>query len=311
MMQQATQSQAADKQQRIAGLERLVKRLHTSNSIAVTILSIVTGLVVLGFISIIVKLLLDGLPYLINPDFLVGQGVGAVGAQIFNTLYILVFAEILLIPISLAAAIYLIEYAPQGKLVQAIHFAADTLNGVPSIVLGLFGFAFFAVYLGHTFGFNISRLAGALTLLCLNFPIALRLFEDALTSVSREMREGGLALGSTKWHTIRTVVLPSALPGIVTGIVLTAGKIIGESAALVFTMGSTNPLNSFTLNPLISSDTLTVHIWYLKTSGGGLPYNVQNAISAGSSALLIVLLLVINLLARLVGRIIQRRVTSA
>ncbi len=259
------------------------------------------------FVGIIVKLLVDGLPYLINPKFYSGQGTGVVGQQVFNTFYILILSEVILVPISLAAAIYLMEYARRGPLLSVIHFAAETLSGIPSLVLGLFGYLFFCTVLG----FGISRLAGALTLLCLNFPIALRLFEEALAAVPDELREGGLALGTTKWHTIRTVVLPSALPGIVTAIVLTAGKIIGEAAALIFTMGSTNPYNVFTPDSSIGSDTLTVHIWYLKTSGGGLPENVANAVCSGSAALLVILLLLINIVARIVGRFIQKRITAA
>lgn len=306
VQQPISRSDALDNDERVAGLERLMRRLHTSNRVAITVLSIITALVSLLFIAIILYLVVQGVPYLINPDFYGSTGTGTIGQQIFNTFYILILTEIILIPISLAAAIYLTEYAPQGRLLSIIHFASDTLAGVPSIVLGLFGYLVFSTVLG----FSISRLSGALTLLCLNFPLTLRLFEDALVSVPREMREGGLALGTTKWHTIRTVVLPSALPGIVTGIVLSAGKIIGEAAALIYTMGSTNPYNVYTLNPLVGSDTLTIHIWYLKTSGAGLTANVQNAVSAGSSALLVLILLLINLGARAIGRAIQRRFTA-
>ncbi len=294
-------------QQRLAMLERLVRRLHANNSVAVIILSIVTALVTILFVGIIALILVQGVPYLINPDFYGSGGSGTVGQQVFNTFYILILSEIILVPIALSAAIYLIEYAPQGRLVTAIHFAAETLAGVPSLVLGLFGYLIFSTF----FGFHISRLSGALTLLCLNFPLALRLFEDALASVPRELREGGLALGSTKWHTIATVVLPSALPGIITGIILSAGKIIGEAAALIFTMGSTNPLNVYTLNPFIGSDNLTIHIWYLKTSGGGVTGQVANAVSSGSAALLVLILLVINVGARGLGRFIERRITAA
>ena len=293
--------------QDLVSLSRLVRKLHFNNNMAITILVIVAGLVTALFLGIIIKLLVDGVPYLINPNFYSGEGSGTVGQQIFNTFYILILSEIILIPISLAAAIYLMEYAKRGPLLSIIHFAAETLSGIPSIVLGLFGYLFFSSLLGM----SISRLAGALTLLCLNFPIALRLFEDALASVPNELREGGLALGTTKWRTIRTVVLPSALPGIVTAIVLTAGKIIGEAAALIFTMGSTKPYNVFTLDSGIGSDTLTVHIWYLKTSGGNLPSQVVNAICSGSAALLIILLLLINIVARTVGRFVQRRITAA
>ncbi len=303
-VQQATSD---DDTQRVATLERIVRRLHTSNNIAVGVLWVVTAVVTAIFVAIILHLLIQGLPYLLNPAFYGISADFSVGQQIFNTFYILILSEIILVPISLAAAIYLIEYSRQGPLVTVIHFAAETLSGVPSIVLGLFGYLVFATI----FGLHLSRISGALTLLCLNFPIALRLFEDALTSVPREMREGGLALGSTRWHTIRTVVLPSALPGIVTGIILTAGKIVGEAAALIFTMGSSNPANVFTLNPFISSDNLTINIYNVQSTGNGLTKAVGDAVSSGSAALLIVILLVINLGARAVARVIERRVTAA
>lgn len=295
-------------EQRVASLERLVRRLHLNNQIAISVLWFVMIVVSLFFLAIIVQLLVQGFPYLINPAFYGADGEGAIGPQLFNTLYILILSEVILLPISLAAAIYLVEYARQGPLVTAIHFAAETLAGVPSIVLGLFG----ALVFGSYFGLSMSRLTGALTLLCLNLPLVLRIFEDALAVVPRDMREGSLALGSTKWHMVRTVVLPSALPGIVTGIVLSAGKIIAEAAALIFTMGANNPSNVFTLNPFIGSDTLTIRIWFVQTVGSGtVPVAATNAVSAGASALLIVLLLVINFSARAVGRLIQRRVTAA
>lgn len=291
--------------QRVDALQRLARRLHARNNIASAILAIATGLGALLFFVIIIKLLFDGVPYIINPNF---YGTSVVGPQIFNTIYLLVFSEIILVPMALAAAIYLVEYARQGPLVTIIHFAAETLAGVPSLVLGLFGYLVFSSVLG----FGLSRLSGILTLLCLNFPVALRLFEDALVSVAREQREGGLALGSSKWHMIRTVVLPSALPGIITGIVLSAGKVIAEAAALIFTMGSSNPSNVYTLNPMISTDNLTIHIWFLKTVGAGtIPEHVADAVSAGSAALLIIILLVINLGSRAIGRLIQRRVMAA
>lgn len=307
--QQVMQTPAGENQGRVAELTRLVKRLHRGNNIATGVLWFIAVLVALIFISIIVYLIIRGASYLINPSFYDTSDAG-VGREIFNTFYILILTEIFLIPVALAAAIYLVEYAPQGPLVTSIHFAAETLAGVPSIVLGLFGFLVFASY--THFGF--SRIAGALTLLCLNLPLALRLFEDALATVPREMREGGLALGATKWHTIWSVVLPSALPGIVTGLILTAGKIIGEAAALLFTMGLTNPGNVFTLNPLLPSDTLTTHLYFISGpgSGSGSLTNAQEAaISAGTAALLIVILLIINIASRGIGRAIQRRVTAA
>jgi phosphate transport system permease protein len=266
-------------------------------------------IVALLFVGIIVYLLLQGSAYLFLPQFYSTSSIG-IGPEIYNTFYILVLTEIISLPIALAAAIYLIEYARQGVLVTTIHFAAETLAGVPSIVLGLFGVLAFSIY-AHL---GTSRAAGALTLLCLNFPLALRLFEDALATVPREMREGGLALGATRWHVIRTVVIPSALPGIVTAVILTAGKIIGEAAALLFTMGLNNPPHVFTLSPFIASDTLTTHLYYVAGPGSGstgLTTAQETTITAGSATLLIVLLLIINLAARGLGRAIQRRVTAA
>ncbi|GCE26854.1 phosphate transport system permease protein PstA [Dictyobacter alpinus] len=291
--------------QKVAALQQLTRRLHSNNRWALAVLWIVATIVTLIFIWIILRLLLQGFPALSNPGFYAPTGDASVGAQIFNTFYILILAELILVPVSLAAAVFLIEYAPQGRLVTAIHFAAETLSGVPSIVLGLFGYAFFCTFLG----FGLSRIAGALTLLCLNFPNTLRLFENALDGVSRELREGGLALGASRWRVVHTVVFPSAMAGIITGIVLSAGKIIGEAAALIFTMGASNPANVFTLNPFIGSDNLTINIYNIQSTGGGLTKAVADTVTSGSAALLIVILLLINLVARYVGKILQRSVT--
>jgi phosphate transport system permease protein len=306
-MQQTAQTSLAGGT-RFAEQQRLVRRLKVGNAVGTGVLWGVAIIVALLFVGIIVYLLLQGSAYLFLPQFYSVSNIG-VGPEIYNTFYILVLAEIISLPIALAAAIYLIEYARQGRLVTTIHFAAETLAGVPSIVLGLFGVLAFSIY-AHL---GTSRAAGALTLLCLNFPLALRLFEDALATVPREMREGGLALGATRWHVIRTVVIPSALPGIVTAVILTAGKIIGEAAALLFTMGLNNPANVFSLSPFIASDTLTTHLYYVAGPGAGstgLTTAQETTITAGSATLLIVLLLIINLAARGLGRAIQRRVTA-
>jgi len=294
---------------RLSALRQLTRRLAATNSIAMGVLWVITLLVAALFIYIIISLIAQGASSLISPAFY-GTGDAGIAPQLFNTFYILILTELILVPLSLAAAIYLVEYAPQGPIITVIHFAAETLSGVPSLVLGMFGFLVFSVY-AHL---GISRLAGALTLLCLNFPLALRLFEQSLESVPADLREGALALGATRWRAIRTVVLPSALPVIITGIILTAGKIIGESAALIFTMGLFNPSNVFTLDPLIPSNTLTTYLYYLKGPGAGtssLTSAQETAVAAGLSAVLIILLLIINLSARFIGRAIQRRVTAA
>jgi phosphate transport system permease protein len=307
--QQVIQAPREEDGARNARLTRLVQRLHATNNVWLGVLTVIAAIVALIFVAIIVYLVVQGFTHLINPSFYNTSDAG-VGREIFNTFYVLIFTEIILTPLALAAAIYLVEYAPQGGIVTVIHFAAETLAGIPTIVIGLFGALVFTQY-AH---FGFSRIAGVLTLICLSLPTGLRLFEDALTSVPREMREGGLALGATKWHVIRTVVIPSALPGIITGLILTAGRIIGEAAALLFTMGLTSPSNVFTLNPLLPSDTLTTHLYYIAGPGAGsgsLTTAQETAITSGSSALLIVLLLLINIVARVLGRAIQRRVTAA
>ncbi len=294
---------------RLSALKRITRRLAVTNSIAMGVLWLITLLVAALFIYIIISLIVQGASTLISPAFY-GTSDAGIAPELFNTFYILILTELILIPLSLAAAIYLVEYSPQGRFITVIHFAAETLSGVPSLVLGMFGFLVFAVYL-HL---GISRLAGALTLLCLNFPLALRLFEQSLESVPGDLREGALALGATKWRAIRTVVLPTALPVIITGVILTAGKIIGEAAALIFTMGLFNPSNVFTLNPLIPSDTLTTRLYYIKGPGAGtlnLTSSQETALAAGLSAVLIILLLIINLSARAIGRAIRRRLTAA
>jgi phosphate transport system permease protein len=306
-LQEVASSQAGEV--RLSALKRLTQRLAVTNSIAMGVLWVITLLVAALFIYIIISLIVQGASTLISPTFY-GTSNAGIAPELFNTFYILILTELILVPISLAAAIFLVEYAPWGRFITIIHFAAETLSGVPSLVLGMFGFLVFSVY-AHL---GISRLAGALTLLCLNFPLALRLFEQSLESVPVELREGGLALGATRWRTIRTVVLPSALPSIITGVILTAGKIIGEAAALIFTMGLFNPNNVFTLNPLIPSDTLTTRLYYIKGVGAGsssLSSAQETAVAAGLSAVLIILLLLINLCARVIGRAIQRRVTAA
>jgi phosphate transport system permease protein len=299
-----------DDEQNIAVLKRMVRRLHISNNTAIALLSAVTGVVVLLFVVIIVYLLVQGLPYLFNSAFYSTDPDSEISIlpQIFNTAYILIVSEIILVPLALAAAIYLIEYARQGLLVTIIHFASETLAGVPSLVLGLFGYLAF----GSVLGFGYSRLTGILTLICLNLPLALRLFEDALTSVPRDQREAALALGSNKWYAIRTAVLPSALPGIVTAIILSAGKVLAESAVLIFTAGTSSPRHPFNLNPFIPGETLTVHIYQVQAlnANGNTPDQIT-AIAGGTAALLIISLLVINILARVIGRFIQKRLTAA
>jgi len=169
------------------------------------------------------------------------QTTGIAG-NLLNTLYIIVITLLIATPIGVGSAIYLNEYAKPGKLVSLIEFTTETLSGIPSIIFGLFGMIFF----GETLGFGYSLLTGSFTLVLMVLPLITRNTQEALRTVPDSYRTGALGMGSTKWHMIRTILLPSSMSGIVTGIILALGRIVGESAALLFTAGSDYKLPKFT-----------------------------------------------------------------
>lgn len=231
-----------------------------------------------------------------------------VGPQVFNSFYILILALLICIPLSLGGAIYLVEYARQNWLTTVLRFATETLAGIPSIILGLFGFLVFVTDFGAGTRFGFSRLAGALTLVLLNLPLLLRVCEDALRSVPPDLREASYAMGATKSQTIFRVMIPGALAQLTTGVILTAGKMIGETAALIYTAGSNAPINGwFSLDPLASGETLTVHLYQLQAEG--LARNAR-ALENGTAALLIIFLLIINLGLRWLVGLLNRRLAG-
>lgn len=243
-------------------------------------------------------------------DFITKASVtgDTVGPQVFNTFYILILSLAICTPIGLGCAIYLVEYAKQGPLTTIIRFATETLAGIPSLILGLFGFLVFVTDFGTGARFGHSRIAAALTLVILNLPLMLRVCEDALRSVPNELREGSAALGATKAQTVSRVLVPSALLQITTGIVLTGGKIIGETAAIIFTAGSNISINGWnTLDPTALGETLTVHLYTLQSEG--LAANAKQ-IEAGTAALLIIFLLVFNLGFRGLATLLNRRLSG-
>ena len=162
------------------------------------------------------------------------NGTFGIAGNLLNTLYIVVITLLIATPIGVGSAIYLNEYARPGKIVRTIEFTTEILSGIPSIIFGLFGMVFF----GTTLGFGYSILTGALTLTLMVLPLITRNTQEALKTVPASYRSGALGMGATKWYMIRTVLLPSAMPGIITGIILAVGRIVGESAALLFTAGS-------------------------------------------------------------------------
>lgn len=258
---------------------------------------------------LILYMLVQGL-HVISLDFLTKANIAGDfdGPEVFNTFYIIILALAICVPLALGGAIYLVEYARQGFFTTVLRFATETLAGVPSIVLGMFGFLLFVSHFGNGLFLGFSRLAGALTLVILNLPLLLRVSEDAMRSVPNELREGSAALGANKAQTVARVLVPSSLAGLTTGIILTAGKMIGETAALIFTSGQSSSVNGwFSLNPLLPGDTLTVRLYTVKSEG--ITHNAL-AVQAGTATLLVILLLVFNLGLRGIAGLVIRRVSG-
>lgn len=217
--------------------------------------------------------------------------------DILNTIYIIIATLIVVLPLGVGAAIYLNEYATNKKLVSVIEYATETLSGIPSIIYGLVGMLLFCEFLG----FQTSLLAGALTLAIMNLPTIIKTTLESLKTVPNSYREGAFGLGAGKWRVIRTVVLPGCIDGIVTGCILTIGRIVGESAALLFTAGVAHSLNNFKNSLRSSGATLTVALYvYAKERG-------EFGVAFGIAAILMILTLVINILAEIIGNSIKRK----
>ena len=215
--------------------------------------------------------------------------------DILNTLYIVLATLVIVLPLGVGAAIYLTEYAKNKKLVAVIEYAAETLSGIPSIIYGLVGMLLFSN------NFGTSLLAGALTLVIMNLPTVMRTTQESLKTVPQSYREGAFGLGAGKWRVIRTVVIPGCVDGVITGCILSVGRILGESAALLFTAGFAHALNGIVEGLTSPGSTLTVALYvYAKEEG---EFGVAFAIAA----ILMVLTLLINLSATLVGKHFAKR----
>jgi phosphate transport system permease protein len=295
-----------------------VKATLRADRLATVALWAIAGFVVAVLLAIILNFVVRSIG-VVSPSFLTSApsdtDLGGIGPLIFNSLYLLALTLVTNVPLGLLGGIYMAEYAPDNRLTSLIRFCQELISSVPSIVVGLFGLAVFVT----TFGWGYSALAGSLALTVFNLPLMTRLSEAALRAVPADERAASLALGATKWQTITRVVLPIAIPGIVTGIILTAGRIFGEAAALIFTAGSSTPSNfnyayvSFTdprspWSPFHTATTMSVYIWHVNSEGQG---SFVAQIANGTSAVLIVTVLLFNLGARGLGRVLQRRVTGA
>ncbi|MBR1695817.1 MAG: phosphate ABC transporter permease PstA [Selenomonas sp.] len=274
------------------------------NQAAMVVLWLV-GLFILGLLVIFIGYILyKGLPVL-SMAFVFGKSSdimagGGVGVQCFNSFYLLLLSMGLSLPVAVGAGIYLAEYAKETRLTKCIRLSVESLAAVPSIVLGLFGMIVFV----HVLDLGFSILGGALTLVLLNLPLLVRITEEAVRSVPKAYKEASLALGATQLQTIARVILPQALPGILTGITLTAGRALGETAILIFTAGTTVSRHMFDFDVMAGGETLAVHLWYLMSTG--LVPN-RDIIADGIGALLLLIILAFNMVLLLSVRVWQRR----
>ena len=248
------------------------KKIRVNEMCMYGIIFLSSLMAVLLLVFIIVYVLSKGLKS-VTPQFLttvtsVRKGTVGIAGNIVNTLLIIILTMLIATPIGVGAAIYLNEYAKPGKFVATIEFATEVLAGIPSIIFGLFGMMFF----GETLGFGYSILTGALTLILMVLPLITRNTQEALKTVPNGYRNGAIGLGAGKWYMIRTILIPSSMPGIITGVILAIGRIVGESAALLFTAGSAKLLpKSFTgifEKITQSGGTLTIQLYLSATSEG-------------------------------------------
>lgn len=260
--------------------------------------TLLTGLLVVFLFSYV---LFKGVPYL-SIEFLttkpsyITEKIGIL-PDILNTVYIVIATILVVLPLGVGAAIYLTEYASNKKMVSAIEYAAETLSGIPSIIYGLVGMLFFCQFLGM----KTSLLAGAMTLVIMNLPTIMRTTQESLKTVPASYREGAFGLGAGKWRVIRTVVLPGCVDGVITGCILSVGRILGESAALLFTAGFAHGVNGIIEGLSSPGATLTVALYvYAKEQG---EFGVAFAIAA----ILMVLTVLINLAATLAGKYFNKK----
>ena len=296
-------------------LDAHARRIGARDRLATGVLTAIAGLVLLLLAAIVAYILFRGLGKVFQPGFLVNDSADktlpGIATQLFDSFYMLIITLAISLPISLGAAIFLVEYAPDNWITSAASTAIETLSSLPSIVVGMFGSLFFVVVLG----WGISIIAGALALTMFNIPILVRVIQQALADVPQSQRDAALAMGLTRWETTINVLLPAAMPAIVTGVVISAGRVFGEAAALIFTSGSaaarinfataiTSPRSPW--NIFRPAETLAVHIWKLKME----PTPGNDEIVWGTAAVLIICVLLFNVLARVAGQALARRLTS-
>ena len=277
----------------------LVKRVRVSDLVLKVLIYFAAAISILLLVGIMCYTFYRGFSS-ISLEFLTTvpstlNGTFGIAGNLLNTLYIVLITLLIATPIGVGSAIYLNEYAKPGKIVRAIEFTTEILSGIPSIIFGLFGMVFF----GTTLGLGYSILTGALTLTLMVLPLITRNTQEALKTVPESYRSGALGMGATKWYMIRTILLPSAMPGIITGIILAVGRIVGESAALLFTAGSGSLLpktiGRFLHKVFQSGGTLTIQLYLCMQKA-------QYDEAFGIALVLLVFVLIINMLTKYLSK---------
>jgi phosphate transport system permease protein len=293
------------------------KTAKTQDKIATGILTAIVALILIALVAIIAYIVVSGACKLFDIHFLTAKpeqfkAGGGIGPELFNSFYLLILTLLISLPVSLGGAIFLTQYAPVGPVTSIAKTAIETLSSLPSIVVGLFGMLIFVLQ----FGWGFSILSGALALTMFNVPILVRVIEQALEAVPRDQRDAALALGLTRWEATTQVLIPAAMPAIVTGVILSAGRVFGEAAALIYTAGQSAPALNWAapitsqanpLNVFRPAETLAVHIWKIN-SEGVVPD--LSAVSAGTAAVLMVCILAFNIIARIVGKHMGKKMTA-
>lgn len=297
-------SAASEKPERATMIEQTegaVRSRRMRNKTLGFLLKLCAGLTAALVIFLIAYVLIRGVPHITwnllstSPSYLTGN-IGIL-PDILNTLYIIIVTLLLVLPLGVGAAVYLTEYASSGKIVTVIEYAAEALSGIPSIVYGLVGMLVFC----QTLNLRTSLISGALTLTIMNLPTVMRTTQESLKTVPQALREGAFGLGAGKWRVIRTVVLPGCVDGVITGCILCIGRILGESAALLFTAGFAHTMSNMFTALGSSGATLTVALYmYAKEQG---EFDVAFAIAA----ILMVLTVLLNLAASWVGKYFRRK----
>ncbi len=281
------------------------KKKSISDMLLKFLIYLSTTITISIFLSIIIYILYNGIPYL-SLKFIstayseIDSSLKGILPMLINTMYIVIITLLFAVPIGIASAIYLTQYAKQGKLVKSIRFTTEILSGIPSVIFGLFGYTIFCVILG----LGTSILSGCLTMMLCVLPTIIRTSEEALLSVPKSYKEGAIALGAGKLRVVLEIIVPSAISGIITSIILAIGRIVGESAALLYTSGMAYNMPKGMFSHIFSSGrTLTLHL-YQTAKQANTPDSFSQAFA--TATILLILVFILNVIASTISKIVKK-----